>query len=394
MDADCANGRNGRNCRPMGDRVSYLRWAKQKTEELRGNADVINLAGSAVDLPAATKWFEEELRIRGNEVVEDWKQASNEFGLARLKDQIRATIQVPVSREIVLTGGASGAIRIVYAMLLAGRPQQRWLVEQPYYEPLASVAQRLGADAEFAPRGVGFDFVDEVARRVTPETTAVVITNPHNPTGDWLDHGAMQRLVDVVAARAPQACVIVDETFGDLSPAVGRSAGSVDERIVTISGLTKCYGLGALRCGWATADRRWFPQLEDDWILFEDIGCKLTEVLGARALDHIKEWRPLVNAHLTANRQTMAIWLDKMRAEGLLAGDGTGRSCVVFPKWLGKTPSFELVERLLREHQVLVTPGDFFRPVEGLAMRIGLGGNSTRLLEGLKRLRHGLQAIG
>ena len=378
----------------MSDRVSYLRWAKQKTEELRGNADVINLAGSAVELPAAAKWFEEELRIRGGEVVEDWKRASNEFGLARLKEQIRAMYQVPASREIVLTGGASGAIRIVYAMLLAGRPQQRWLVEQPYYEPLASVAKRLGAHVEFAPRGAGFDFIDEVARRVTAETTALVITNPHNPTGDWLNQGELQRLIEAVTAAAPQASVIVDETFGDLSPAVGQSAGNVDERVVTISGLTKCYGLGALRCGWATADRRQSPQLEDDWILFEDIGCKLTEVLGARALEHLEQWRPLVNAHLTANRQTMAIWLDKIRAEGLLDGDGVGRSCVVFPKWLGKTPSFELVERLLQEHRVLVTPGDFFRPVEGLAIRIGLGGNGPRLLEGLERLRHGLQANG
>ena len=378
----------------MSDRVSYLRWAKQKTEELRGNADVINLAGSAVELPAAANWFEEELRIRGGEVVEDWKQASNEFGLARLKEQIRATYQIPASREIVLTGGASGAIRVVYAMLLAGRPQQRWLVEQPYYEPLASIAARLGAHVEFAPRGAGFDFVYEVARRVTPATTALVITNPHNPTGDWLDQGELQRLVEAVIAAAPQASVIVDETFGDLSPAVGESAGNVDDRIVTISGLTKCYGLGALRCGWATADRRRFPQLEDDWILFEDIGCKLTEVLGSRALDHLEQWRPLVNAHLTANRQAMATWLDKLRAEELLDGDGVGRSCVVFPKWLGKTPSFELVERLLQDHLVLVTPGDFFRPVEGLAVRIGLGGNGPRLLEGLERLRRGLQAIG
>ena len=378
----------------MSDRVSYLRWAKQKTEELRGNADVINLAGSAVELPAAANWFEEELRIRGGEVVEDWKQASNEFGLARLKEQIRATYQIPASREIVLTGGASGAIRVVYAMLLAGRPQQRWLVEQPYYEPLASIAARLGAHVEFAPRGAGFDFVYEVARRVTPATTALVITNPHNPTGDWLDQGELQRLVEAVIAAAPQASVIVDETFGDLSPAVGESAGNVDDRIVTISGLTKCYGLGALRCGWATADRRRFPQLEDDWILFEDIGCKLTEVLGARALDHLDQWRALVSAHLTANRQAMATWLDKLRAEELLDGDGVGRSCVVFPKWLGKTPSFELVERLLQDHLVLVTPGDFFRPVEGLAVRIGLGGNGPRLLEGLERLRRGLQAIG
>ena len=186
--------------------MSYLRWIKQKTESLHGRSDVINLAGSAVNLPEAQEWFARTLRDEGRALHERWTTSSNEFGLAELKERIRAAYQIPRSREIVLTGGASGAIRLVYAMLLAGKPQQRWLVEQPYYEPLASVAQRLGAQVEFTPRGAGFDFADEAARRVTPETSAVVITNPHNPTGDWLDRGELQRLVDVVAARAPQAC--------------------------------------------------------------------------------------------------------------------------------------------------------------------------------------------
>lgn len=125
---------------------------------------------------------------------------------------------------------------------------------------------------EFTLRGAGFDFADEAARRVTPETSAVVITNPHNPTGDWLDCCELQRLVDVVAARAPQACVIVDETFGDLSLAHGWSAVNVTIAFRHDQRADEARRLGAPPCGWATADRKWFPQLEDDWILFEDIG--------------------------------------------------------------------------------------------------------------------------
>lgn len=78
----------------------------------------------------------------------------------------------------------------------------------------------------------------------------------------------------------------------------------------------------------------------------------------------------------------------------MLASDGPGESCVAFPTWVGATPTLELVERLLLEHRVLVAPGEFFRPVKGMAMRIGFGGNDAKLLEGLRRLSVGLRAIG
>jgi aspartate/methionine/tyrosine aminotransferase len=374
--------------------VSYLRWIKQKTEALRGRSDVINLAGSAVDVPPAQEWFRHALRDQGSTLHERWASTSNEFGLAELKDRIRAAYQVQADRDIVLTSGASGGIRLVNEMLLAGKPGQHWIIEQPCYEPLMSIAARMGAQVEMAPRGAKYDFVAEVLSRTTPETAAVVLSNPHNPTGHWFPRAKVRMLAEAVTARAPQACVIVDETFGDLAPAIEPEGGTLHPRIITINGLTKCYGLGALRCGWVTADRWTFPRLIDDWIEFENIGCRVTELLAAEALNKLAEWRASGALNLERRRFAVQCWLNDETGHGLLGHADMGESCVVFPPWLGKTPTIDLAEGLVRDYGVLVAPGEFFRPVEGMAIRIGIGGDGDRLLEGLKRLKNGLNAIG
>lgn len=372
----------------------YLRWVKELTERLQGRRDVINLAGSAFHLPAATAWLQAEISERGDLLVAAARRSSNEFGLVELKERIRAAYQIPSAREILLTSGSSGAIRFVFQLLLTGDGPKHFVAEQPIYEPLLSVAQRLGATVELAPRGAGEQFIDEVAARLTATTAAVVLTNPHNPSGDLLNIDDLQRLVAAVAAQTRAGVVVVDETFADLSALAGWSMGNIDERIVTINGLTKCYGLGSLRCGWATVDRRRFPDALNAWIDLENIGCPWTEILGSQAIEQFDRWRPLGTEKLANARSAMAAWLAAVSDEGLLSHEPIGESCVVFPRWLGRTPPLELVERLIDEFGVVVAPGEFFYPVDGMALRIGFGGDEVALAEGLDRLRRGLRAIG
>jgi aspartate/methionine/tyrosine aminotransferase len=372
----------------------YLRWVKELTERLRGRRDVVNLAGSAFHLPAATAWLQAEIGERGASLVAAVGKRSNEFGLVELKDRIRAAYQVPSEREILLTSGSSGAIRFVFQLLLASDGPRHLVAEQPIYEPLLSVAKRLGATVELAPRASGGQFVEEIAGRLKPATAAAVLTNPHNPSGDLLCAADLQRLVEAVAARTQVGVVVVDETFADLSSTAGWSMGNIDERIVTINGLTKCYGLGSLRCGWATFDRRRFPNALDAWIDLENIGCPWTEILGARAIEQFDRWRPLVAEKLGGVRTTMAAWLEAVAAEGLLSPAPVGESCVVFPRWLGETPPLELAERLIDDYGVVIAPGEFFYPNDGMALRIGFGGDEAASAEGLDRLQRGLRAIG
>ena len=373
--------------------MQYLRWVKELNGRLQGRRDVINLAGSAFHLPVATAWLDEQIASHGKSLVAAERLATNEFGLPELTERVRAAYQIPTEREVLVTSGSTGSIRLAYQLLLAGRGPQHFIAEQPIYEPLLSVARRMGATVDLAPRGRGDQFIDEVARRLTPATAAVVLTNPHNPTGDLMNEQRLRALADLVAARTREGVIVIDETFGDLSKLIGWSAGNVDERVVTINGLTKSYGLGSLRCGWLTVDRRRFPEAMNDWIEFENIGCPWTELLGARAIEQFDVWRPQVAAKLAASRRTLAAWLEETAEEGLLSHEPVGESCVVFPRWQGRTPPLELVERLIAEHGVLVAPGEFFYPAEGMAMRVGYGIDEGLLSEGLKRLKQGLLAL-
>ena len=90
----------------------------------------------------------------------------------------------------------------------------------------------------------------------------------------------------------------------------------------------------------------------------------------------------------------MAAWLKAVAAEELLSQAPVGESCVVFPRWLGKTPPLALAERLIDDYGVVVAPGEFFYPAERMALRIGFGDDEIALAEGLDRLRRGLRAIG
>jgi aspartate/methionine/tyrosine aminotransferase len=373
--------------------VLYLRWVKEMNQRLAGRRNVINLAGSAFQLPEAAQWLDEELSKRGASLVAAKKSVGNDFGLPELKDAIRAAFQVPAEREILLTSGASGAIRFSLQLLLEGSGPRHLVVEQPVYEPLISIARRMGATVAMTRRDRTVNFVDEVARRLTRETIAVVLTNPHNPTGDLLAPDELRALAEAVASRTSDGVVIVDETFADLSSLSGWSAGNLDRRIVTISGLTKCYGLGSLRSGWLTVDRRRFPEAVDAWVDFENIGSPWLELLAARAIGQFNEWRPALAKRIVGARQTTSRWLESVVQEGLFAPDAIGESCVVFPRWLGETPPLELVERLVADYRVVVAPGEFFYPPAGQAIRIGYGGDQAELAEGLERLATGLRAL-
>lgn len=58
-----------------------------------GGATVINLAGSAVNLPEAQEWFARTLRDEGRALHERRTTSSNEFGLAELKERVAPPIR-------------------------------------------------------------------------------------------------------------------------------------------------------------------------------------------------------------------------------------------------------------------------------------------------------------
>jgi aspartate/methionine/tyrosine aminotransferase len=220
-----------------------------------------------------------------------------------------------------------------------------------------------------------------------------VLSNLHNPTGHWLDYEELAQLVKELEAIRSDALVVVDETFLDIGPQPGTSAASVHPRIVTISSLSKSHGLPALRCGWVTADLTALPNFVEDAVLFQNIGGKVAEVLGAMAIEQIADFRHAARQHLDRNRELMARWLVDMADAGFIEPQELPPGCIVFPRVAGQGSTAAPVDQLEEQFGVLVAPGYFFGDAYDHHIRIGFGGDYENLERGLSRLSTGRSSL-
>jgi len=287
--------------------------------------------------------------------------------------------------QVVMADGTSMANMLAMAALIA--PGDEVVVEQPVYEPMVATARFLGAGIRSFTRA-GPDFAldpDAVAAAITPHTRLILVTNLHNPTGNFADEAALRAIGDI-AARA-DAHVLVDEVYLDAAPVPARSAIHLGERFVCTASLTKVHGLSGLRCGWILAA----PDLaERMWRLNELFGVSQAhadERLSVIALDRLDEVMAHTPALLQRNR-ALANAFFASRDEIEVAPLTGGITC--FPRLLHG--DIDALDALLRErYDAAIVPGRFF----GLADHFRLGfGQPTEIVEGgLERLGAALDML-
>jgi len=173
-----------------------------------------------------------------------------------LRGSIAHYNDVPAA-EVAPALGTTQALFLAYAALLS--PGDEVLVEHPGYEPLYRAADGLGAVVRTFDRPEAEGFVvdpDRVAAMVTPRTRAIVVTNLHNPSGVRTADATLVELARIADARG--AWLIVNEVYGAFDAladdGVFRStARNLAPNIIAVGSLTKAYGLGPHRIGWALA---------------------------------------------------------------------------------------------------------------------------------------------
>jgi aspartate/methionine/tyrosine aminotransferase len=377
---------------------SFVGWIKHHVVSLDkagAGGCIANLSTSGVHTASVDTWFERVCRERLPALLERMT-ATNEYGLPALKDAIRRTYRVPDDREIYLAAGASAAYRLLCDSLYAGKPGLEVLVESPTYQPLAILPARYAANVVSVPipleRKPG-DLAEAFCRAVRPTTTALVVSNLHNPTGSFLTRDEVGQLARALKSVAPHITIIIDETFLGLGAEPFRTAADIDPCIATVSSLTKTFGLGALRCGWVIADRGRCPQLLNDWIQFESIGSKILEALSLLAFEQIDGLLQESLAHLATNRALVSAGTHELRQANLLTGDVPPAGCLYFPRWTGRLQFDRAAERLQSEFSLLVSPGRFFGADCSDHFRIGFGGSAPEIRDGLERLTRGLRPL-
>ena len=197
------------------------------------------------------------------EVVEALKAALD--GLNRYPDgscgELRRALagRLRVAEDQLMFGNGSCELLMLLGQALLG-PQSHAVFPHPSFVMYRLIALANGAPFTAVPlRDLDYD-LDAMAAAVREDTSLLIICNPNNPTGSYLEPVVLRAFLDRVP---PETVVVLDEAYVEFvtSPAHEDSINWLAEHpnLVILRTFSKIYGLAGLRLGYGIAD----PQVVD-----------------------------------------------------------------------------------------------------------------------------------
>jgi len=157
--------------------------------------------------------------------------------------------------DIFLTNGVSEAVQIFTQAILDSSDEI--LLPTPNYSLWENCSVLAGATPVFYPcreENAWQPDPDEIEKKITPRTKALLLINPNNPTGAVYPEETLKRIVAL--ARKHNLILFSDEIYdrlvldGDTPPST--AALAPDLITVTFNGLSKSHIICGIRSGWAT----------------------------------------------------------------------------------------------------------------------------------------------
>ncbi|MDH6136214.1 capreomycidine synthase [Kitasatospora sp. MAA4] len=324
-----------------------------------------------------------ELGIGTAELDEIAFRDSPSVGSDRLRAAVAARYAPGLADQVVCTHGASESLFLVLAALL--RPGDEVVTLRPVYQSLSSIAEALGARLRTwelrAEDGFRPD-LDLLRAVLTPRTRAIVVNFPHNPTGTTLTREQYEELLALVDRHGCH--LLWDGSFAELAyegEALPEPSGRL-ERALSFSTLSKAYGLPGLRVGWCVAPPALIPEMVRlrDYVTIST--SPLSEHLGSAVLEQADKVLAPRRQLATANRRLLLDWAAEH--PGLVELPAPLGGVTGFPGLAGIPDTTAFCHELEAQDGVLVVPGGAFGHPDRI--RIGFGGPSAELTQGLDRL--------
>jgi len=306
-------------------------------------------------------------------------------GTPPLRQQIARLYPGLDPEDIMVTAGSSEANFLLMWSLI--EPGDKVVFELPNYLQMWGLTRAFGARVEplWLKEELGWQpDPAEIDRVITPGTKLVILTNPNNPTGSILKPGIRQQIIERV--KEVGAWLIADEVYrgaernGEETPSF---YGQI-EKVAVVGGLSKAYGLPGLRLGWLAGPAELVQKV---WTYHDYTTISvsaLTDHLATRALEPTRRLQLLNRTRniIKTNLPILEKWLQSF--DGLFNYQPPQAGAILFTAYKSKINSTQLVEKLLKEKNVLLVPGDHFELDHHL--RLGYGSPPDYLQTALDRI--------
>lgn len=358
--------------------------------------EIISLSVGEPDFQ--TPWH---IRQAGIEALEQGKTFYSPVrGLLALRQEIseymhkRFDVLYQPKTEILVTVGSSEAIEMAYRTLL--NPGDEVLIVQPsylVYEPMVYMAGAVPIIIETFEKD-GFRLKPEQLReKITSKTRLLILPYPCNPTGAIMEKEDLEAIAEVI--RETDMLVLSDEiyaelNYSDISHVSIASIEGMRQRTIVTSGFSKAFAMTGWRIGYACAPEEIISAMTKYHQYA--IMCAPT-VSQFAAIEALKNGASDILTMRNEYNMRRRYIVDRLLKMGLSCYEPKG-AFYVFPN-ISSTGlgSEDFCERLLKQKQVAVIPGNAFGQCGEGFIRISYSFSLKHIIEATNRMEEFIQEL-
>lgn len=307
------------------------------------------------------------------------EMALREAYAAHMAERYAASVS---PEEVIITAGCNQAF-ITAAMAVAGAGDQVLMTRPAYFNHDSTLAMT-GVQTGFVETRAEDGFipsVDSITAAITPQTKALALVSPNNPTGAVYPSEQLEAIA--ACCRRHGIWFILDETYRDFLPpeAIPHQllAGDARDRVILLYSFSKSYAIPGHRLGAITAPVEAVSQMTK---IMDNI-----QICAPRAAQ--RALAPMIAALAPWRDENTARMAERARAfRSAFAGQNDWQIASMgayfgYVRHPGKEGSLAMAEALVRQAGVLTIPGGFFGDGQDQFLRFAFANAETEAISQL-----------
>ncbi|MDZ7959277.1 MAG: pyridoxal phosphate-dependent aminotransferase [Aulosira sp. DedQUE10] len=316
--------------------------------------------------------------------------------VAALAAKLQAFNGIEINHEncIVVTAGSN--MGFMNAILAITNPGDEIILNKPYYFNHEMAITMAGCRPVLVDTDENYQLRTEaIAQAITPRTRAIVTISPNNPTGVVYSETTLREVNQICGTRGIYH--ISDEayeyfTYNGVKHVSPAAFANSRDYTISLYSLSKAYGFASWRIGYMVIPQHLLvpvKKVQDTILICAPV---ISQYAALGALQTKDEY---LRENIGAIAQVRELVLESLhRLQGLCTITPADGAFYFFLKVHTHINAFELVKRLIQEHQVAVIPGTTFGMEDGCYLRVAYGAlQQETAKEGIERLVQGLQTI-
>jgi len=282
--------------------------------------------------------------------------------------------------QIIITSGTSPAMFLLFSVLIEKGDQV--IISDPHYACYPNFIRFLEGEVVTVEvyQEDGFQYrPEEIRKKITDKTKAILINSPSNPTGNLLPESRMK----AIAEFSPY--IISDEIYhGLVYEGVEHSILQFTENAFVLNGFSKLYAMTGLRLGYLIAPKAFIRPMQK---LHQNFFISANSMVQKAGIAALKEAGNDIEKMRKTYNERRKYMIHRLKEMGLkITVEPTGAFYVFANARHVSDDSYKLAFDILEKAHVGVTPGiDFGKNGEGY-LRFSYANSMENITEGMDRL--------